>query len=74
MRVECPGIVDTDSVGAPLCSDGAGVVLAWVPVGVFDPADIDLAVGSAAFAAGFFIVGMTWAIGRGVRVVLSMLR
>lgn len=39
----------------------------------FDVSDLDPAQLSAAFAAGFAIVGTAWAIGRGFRALLSMI-
>lgn len=42
--------------------------------GVFDPEDLDTGTLGAMFAAGFVIVATGWAIGRGVKILLSMLK
>lgn len=73
MRYECPGVVVTDAVGVPSCTDGVGGFLAWDAVPDFDVSLVDNAIAGQAFAAGFVIVGSAWAIGRGFKYVLSML-
>jgi len=81
MRIDCPGVLETyagDPVtaagaGAALCTDGAGNAVAWTEVAEFAVEDLDAERLSAAFAAGFVIVGTCWVIGKGVRTVLALL-
>jgi hypothetical protein len=72
--ISCPGIVLTDSAGVPRCEDPTGLPVAWELAVPFDPATIDPVVASAAFASGFVLVGIAWAIGKGFSILLSMLR
>ena len=69
----CPGEV-VDVMGVAECHDDMGAPLAWESAPTFTIEEVDPTVASAAFAGGFVIVGTAWAIGRGVRVVLSMLK
>ena len=73
MRIECPGEVVTDANGAALCQDMNGQPLAWTSIPDFDVSQIDHVVAAGAFAAGFVVVASVWAIGRGARIVLSMI-
>jgi hypothetical protein len=73
MRIECPGVVVTDSNGAALCQDTVGAPLSWTTIPSFDIESIDNAVAAEAFAAGFVIVATAWAIGRGVSIVLGVI-
>lgn len=75
MRVNCPGFaVVTGSAGEALCQDSLGAPVAWEVTPEFDVSQLDSAQLSQAFAAGFVVIGTAWAIGRGFRAVLSMLR
>jgi len=70
-----PGAVSTSSAGAPLClnpSDSS--VVAWTSQPDFDFSTFDTASASAAFAAGFVIVGTLWAIGKAVGLLLGVVR
>lgn len=70
----CPGEIATDVDGALLCLDDMGAPLAWEEVPTFSVTEIDPATATAAYAGGFVIVGMAWAIGWSFRAVLSMIR
>lgn len=37
MEISCPGVVVTDTAGAPLCQDEFGAVVAWVDVSSWVP-------------------------------------
>ncbi len=75
MSIECVGVVLTDAIsGAPQCHDGSGAVVAWTVVPPFDPSQIDAPTALGAFSAAFVMVGTAWAIGFGVRTVLSQIR
>ena len=69
----CPGEV-VDVAGVLECHDDMGALLAWESAPTFSIDAVDPAIASGAFAGGFVIVGTAWAIGRGVRAVLSVLR
>jgi hypothetical protein len=64
----CPGTISTGTGGEAVCTE------AWVAVEPFDIADLDTDTASAAFASGFVIIGMAWAIGWAVRELLNMIR
>jgi len=64
----CPGDITTDVGGASVCSE------AWESVPTFSVDQIDPEIATAAFASGFVIVGMAWAIGYGFRSLLDMIR
>lgn len=70
----CGGVIVTDVNGVAYCEDMTGAPLAWEAVPEFDITELDPAIASAAFAAGFVIVGTAWAIGFGFRAILSMIR
>lgn len=75
MRVTCPGTqVLTGSAGEPLCADSLGAPVAWEVVPEFEVSSLEADQLGAAFAAGFVIIGTGWAIGRGFKYVLSLLR
>lgn len=69
----CPGEV-VDVAGAATCQDDMGAPMPWESIPSFEVGDIDPAVAGSAFAGGFIIVGMAWAIGWGARAILSMIR
>lgn len=69
----CPGEV-VDVAGAPACQDEMGAPLAWESYPTFAMADVDPAIAGSAFAGGFVIVGMAWALGRATRAVLGVLK
>lgn len=69
----CPGEV-VDVAGAPACQDDMGAPLAWESAPTFTIEEVDPTVAGAAFAGGFVIVGTAWALGRGVRAVLGVLK
>lgn len=73
MYIDCDGQVVTDTNGVPACLDMGGSPLAWQTAPVFEIAELDPSMMSAAFAAGFVIVATCWAIGKGARTVLSMI-
>jgi len=74
MQISCPGVVVTDTNGAALCEDMVGAPLAWTTTPAFEISALDPLMLSGAFAAGFILVASGWAIGYGVKVVLSMLK
>lgn len=73
MQLECPANVVTLTDGTVACQDSVGGAVAWLVTPAFDPEQIDAIVGGGYFAAGFVIVGTCWAIGKGARIVLSMI-
>lgn len=75
MRISCPGAqVLTGSSGEAVCADALGAPVAWEVQPEFDVADLESDQLAGAFAAGFVLVATGWAIGRGFRYVLGMLR
>lgn len=74
MQIDCPGVVVTDANGVAICEDMEQAPLAWVEVPKFDLEDVDSEIAGEAFVAGFIIVGTAWAIGFGVRALLSMVK
>ncbi|HEX3912691.1 MAG TPA: hypothetical protein VHW71_04220 [Steroidobacteraceae bacterium] len=72
--VSCTALISTSASGAVQCLDGTGTVVPWVAVPDFDFSQLDSATASGAFAAGFVLVGIGWAIGRAFGVVLSMFK
>jgi hypothetical protein len=72
--LSCPGVVSTGADGSALCTDGAGNVVQWVSVPPFDVSQLDYGQAGSAFAAGFVIVGMCWALGRAVGAILDAVR
>jgi hypothetical protein len=75
MRVTCPGAqVMTGAEGQALCLDSLGEPVAWEVVAEFEPSMLEAEDLAGAFAAGFIVVGTGWAIGRGFKYVLSLLR
>lgn len=73
MLLECPAVVVTLSNGEVACQDGMGGAIPWLVQPSFDLDQLEPNMMAAAFAAGFVIVGTAWAIGKGARIVLSML-
>lgn len=64
----------TGAEGQALCLDSTSAPVAWEVQPEFDLAQLEVSMLSGAFAAGFVIVGTGWAIGRGFKFVLSLLR
>lgn len=73
MILECPANVVTLANGEVACQDAMGGAIPWLVQPSFDLDQLDPEMLAAAFAAGFVIVGTAWAIGKGARIVLSML-
>lgn len=75
---EAPGLISSDPVsGAVLCLDDMGAPVAWlltVDDEPFDLATLDTELAAQAFTAAFVIVGTCWAIGKGVGLLLSVVR
>lgn len=65
----CPGVI-VDNAGVLACEDGSSNPVAWESVPTFTIDDIDFDTAGSAFAAGFVIVGMAWAIGWVCRALL----
>jgi hypothetical protein len=74
VSIECPGNVQTLADGAPACVDGSGAPLAWTSVPPFDVSQLDYGQAGSAFAAGFVIVGMCWALGKAVGAILAVIK
>lgn len=75
MKIACPGVsVATGVNGEPLCLDSGGSPVAWEAVPEFEVSSLDIAQLSGAYAAGFVLIATGWAIGRGFKFVLSMIR
>ncbi len=75
MQADCSGVISTDPTsGVPMCTDGAGTVVAWQAVAPFDPAQLDPASITAYFAWGWFIVAMGWVIGKGVSLFVQFVK
>lgn len=71
----CPGFaIQTGTLGEALCVDHLGAPVAWEAVPEFEVSALDVTQLSGAYVAGFILIGMGWAIGRGFKYVLSMLR
>lgn len=60
--------------GAPACQDGNGNLVSWVSVPPFDVSQLDYGQAGEAFAAGFVIVGMCWALGKAVGAIMDAVR
>jgi hypothetical protein len=73
-QVTCPGTVVTTSTGEPQCVDQTNAPIAWTSQPAFAVQNLDAAMLSGAFGAGFFVMAMGWVVSRGVRVVIDMLR
>lgn len=75
MKIMCPGVsIATGVNGEPLCLDSGGSPVAWEAIPEFEVSSLDVAQLGAAYAAGFVLIGTGWAIGRGFKFVLSMLK
>lgn len=75
MRVMCPGSqIATGAAGEPLCLDALGAPVAWEAQPEFDVSQLEAADLGGAYAAGFVLIGTGWAIGRGFKYVLALLR
>lgn len=71
--VFCSATITTSAAGAVQCVNGA-VAVPWTFIPDFDFTQLDAPTASGAFAAGFVLVGVAWAIGKSFGVVLSMFR
>lgn len=75
MRVTCPGSqIMTGAEGQALCLDGVGAPVAWEIQPEFDVSQLESSDLGGAYAAGFVLIGTGWAIGRGFKYVLGLLR
>lgn len=70
----CTATINTSVTGEALCLDGTGAPVAWTQVPDFDFTMLDVPTASGAFAAGFVLVGIGTAIGKGFGLVMSLLR
>lgn len=73
-QIQCAGEVVTAVSGEPVCQDMGGAPLAWTLTAPFGVDQLEPALASGAFAAGFVLVAMGWVIGRAFGVVLSMFK
>lgn len=74
MLLDCPANVVTLADGGLACQDGNADAVAWVVQPSFDPSQLEGSQILAAFSAGFFLVAMFWGLGKGVALVLSIVR
>ena len=74
MSIECPANVVTSASGSAQCVSSSGAPVQWVAVPPFSVAQLDTTQSGEAFAAGFVIVGMCWALGRAVKLIMSVVR
>lgn len=74
MRFDCPATVATLPDGSLACLDGVGAAVAWVVVPEWEISDLDVGQAGAAFGAAFVLVGMFWALGKGVGLVVNSIR
>lgn len=79
MSLQCvnganPGTVVTLADGSPSCQDGMGNVVAWTYTPPFDITQLDYTQAGEAFAAAVVIVGTMWAIGKGARLIMDVVR
>jgi len=73
-QVTCPGTVVTNVTGEPQCVDQTNAPIPWTSQPAFAIENLDPALLSGAYAAGFFVMAMGWVVSRGVRIVLDMLK
>lgn len=73
-QITCPGTVVTTVTGEAQCLDMSNQPLAWTSQPAFAVENLDPVMLSGAYGAGFFVMGMGWAVARGVRVVIDMLK
>lgn len=76
MAVYCQGTVVTDTTvdpGAALCQSSTGTPGTWIQVQPFDVSQLDYGQAGEAFAAGFVIVAMCWALGKAVKAIMSVI-
>lgn len=71
MQVECPEIVVTGMQGEALCVDQMGLSVEWVPRQEYQ---VDLEAAAEPFSVGFLLMASCWALGKGVALVISLLR
>lgn len=74
MHFECPANVVTLTDGALACHDGGGATVAWIVTPDFDVSMLDPAELGGAWAAGFVLVGISFAIGRSFSLLLEFIR
>lgn len=73
MRVVCNGAqIMTGAEGQALCLDEVGAPVAWTVVA--DVPVIDLETVAAPFSAGLGLVLLFWALGKGVALVIEVVR
>lgn len=72
MIAVCEGVIVTAPGGGPECQTAEGAPLAWVAHGY--PFELDLSLAAEPFFAGFALVAMFWALGKGVALVLRVVR
>lgn len=71
MRVECPVVVVTGQMGEPLCVDQQGQAVAWIEQ---PPFQINFDQVGEPFVAGFLLMATCWALGKGVALVISLVK
>jgi sugar/nucleoside kinase (ribokinase family) len=74
VSIECLANILTLPDGSAACLDGSGNVVAWQVVPPFDISQLDTTQAGQAFAAAFVIVGMCWALGKAVGMILQVIR
>jgi len=64
----CTGEVSTGMAGEALCST------AWVSSDDWTVSELDPAMVASAFSAGFVLVGIAYALGHAIRIIISAVR
>lgn len=72
-RPVCPGDISTDVDGYIYCTS-VGVPVTWQSVPEFDIELLDQADLAGFFAAGFVMVGISWAIGLSAAMILRAIQ
>lgn len=62
----------TGASGELICEDGFGAPVEWIAVS--DGPEIDLETVGAPFSAGFALVLLFWGLGKGVALVIDVVR
>gem|GEM_PF-2881935 len=71
--IQCNATLQTSLTGEPQCVDGTGAAVSWTAVPDFDLSQLDTSTMAQGFAAGFTMIGIAWAIGKGVALVLKQI-
>lgn len=72
--ITCTGTITTDASGAPLCTDGAGGLIAWTVEPTFEISQVLEGDAAAYFGAGLGLVAVSYAVGHALRALLGTIR